>query len=57
MGASVGNTFIAWIMAAEFNFSISNYIYPLILVAFYNDLLPQMECVGKLYLRPMLPSC
>ena len=34
MGASVGNTFIAWIMAAEFNFSISNYIYPLILVAF-----------------------
>ena len=34
MGASVGNTLIAWIMAAEFNFSISNYIYPLMLIAF-----------------------
>ncbi len=34
MGASVGNTLIAWIMAAEFNFEISNYIYPLMFVAF-----------------------
>lgn len=34
MGASVGNTLIAWIMAAEFNFEISNYIYPLMLIAF-----------------------
>ncbi len=34
MGASVGNTLIAWIMAAEFNFEISNYIYPFMLVAF-----------------------
>ncbi|MCD8318257.1 MAG: Na/Pi symporter [Paraprevotella sp.] len=34
MGASVGNTLIAWVMAAEFNFGISHYIYPLMLVAF-----------------------
>jgi len=33
MGASVGNTFIAWLMAAEFNFSLSNYVYPLLAVA------------------------
>ena len=30
----MGNTLIAWIMAAEFNFEISNYIYPLMLIAF-----------------------
>ena len=34
MGASVGNTLIAWLMAAELNFGFSNYIYPLMLVAF-----------------------
>lgn len=34
LGASVGNTLIAWVMAAEFNFEISNYIYPLMLIAF-----------------------
>ncbi len=34
MGASAGNTPIAWIMAAEFNFGVSNYIYPLMLIAF-----------------------
>lgn len=33
MGASVGNTLIAWLMAAEFNFSLSNYVYPLLAVA------------------------
>ncbi|MCM1108414.1 MAG: Na/Pi cotransporter family protein [Clostridium sp.] len=33
MGASVGNTLIAWIMAAEFNFSLSDYIYPLFIPA------------------------
>lgn len=33
MGASVGNTFIAWLMAAEFNFSLSDYVYPLLLIA------------------------
>ena len=34
MGASVGNTLIAWIMAAEVNFGVSDYIYPLMLVSF-----------------------
>lgn len=33
MGATVGNTFIAWLMAAEFNFSLSNYVYPLLTIA------------------------
>lgn len=34
MGVSVGNTLVAWLMAAELNFEFSNYIYPLMLVAF-----------------------
>ena len=34
MGASVGNTLVAWLMAAELNFEFSNYIYPLMLAAF-----------------------
>lgn len=34
MGASVGNTLIAWLMAAEINFEVSNYLYPLMLIAF-----------------------
>lgn len=33
MGASVGNTLIAWIMAVEYNYEISAYIYPLMLVS------------------------
>ena len=47
MGASVGNTFIAWIMAAEFNFSISNYIYPLILVAFIMTYYRKWNALGN----------
>ena len=47
MGASVGNTFIAWIMAAEFNFSISNYIYPLILVAFIMTYYRKWSALGN----------
>lgn len=34
MGASVGNTLIAWIMALEFNFGLSNYVYPLMFLSF-----------------------
>ena len=34
MGASVGNTLVAWLMAAELNFGFSNYVYPLMLAAF-----------------------
>lgn len=33
MGASVGNTLIAWIMAIEYNYEISAYIYPLMLIS------------------------
>lgn len=33
MGASIGNTLIAWLMALEFNFSISYYIFVLFCVA------------------------
>lgn len=33
MGASIGNTLIAWLMAIEFNFSISYYIFVLFCVA------------------------
>ena len=35
MGASVGNTLVAWLMAAELNFEFSNYIYPLMLAGFF----------------------
>ena len=35
MGSSFGNTLIAWIMAAEFNYSISNYIYPFFILAIW----------------------
>ena len=33
MGTSVGNTLIAWIMAIEYNYEISAYIYPLMLIS------------------------
>lgn len=33
MGASVGNTLIAWIMAIEYNYEISAYIYPFMLIS------------------------
>lgn len=33
MGASFGNTLIAWVMAAEFNYSLSGYIFPLFILA------------------------
>lgn len=35
MGASIGNTLIAWLMAAEFNFAISYYIFVFFCVAIW----------------------
>lgn len=35
MGASIGNTLIAWLMAAEFNFAISCYIFAFFCIAIW----------------------
>lgn len=35
MGASVGNTFVAWIMAAEFSYELSNMVYLLLIIALW----------------------
>lgn len=49
MGASVGNTLIAWIMAAECNFGISNYILPLMLVAFFLVYYRRWKSLGEAF--------
>lgn len=35
MGASMGNTFVAWVMAAEFNYALSNLVYLLFIIALW----------------------
>ena len=47
MGASVGNTFVAWIMAAEFNYAISYYIFPLFFVALWLVKLRDYRSLGE----------
>ena len=47
MGASVGNTFVAWIMAAEFNYAISYYIFPLFFGALWLVKLRDYRSLGE----------
>lgn len=47
MGASVGNTLIAWIMAIEYNYEISTYIYPLMLISMILVYMHRQRLLGE----------